>query len=89
MRYLAIALALAACGPSQAEGDRVCASSQQCATRGKCWFDPDALTFGPKDGGVYTMSQRVVRSDRDCMASRFCRALGDCTFDEGRGVCTK
>lgn len=83
MRAIVCVLALmAGCGPSQADGDRACASAPGCETSGHCWYDSSrGGGHGPEVAGVYVHLQCVARSSRDCERAYVCRELGFCRFE--------
>jgi hypothetical protein len=90
MRYAGLMLLafLLNCGPSQADGDRACASSDGCVTFGKCWFVPGspAAETGEQVAGVSVLTQCRPRSARDCESAQQCTPGLSCEIKEDRCV---
>lgn len=63
-----VAASWAGCGPSQADGDRTCASTGGCKTFRKCRYDSGQMGYGSQaKNGVYD-SQCIARPE-DCRGS--------------------
>ncbi len=67
MRYLlAVLVMLAACGPSQAEGDKSCRTTDRCRMFQQCWYDATAFGHGARARNGTYESQCIARNQADC-----------------------